>query len=91
MSLHAGDGTILGSGRHSWLSRDGGSRGWSPSGAGSVAKTLKCHASKGTVVISGWESTEAARRFWKSPEHTQAELLREGPGRFNVLLKCLAA
>lgn len=39
-----------------------------------------------SVVISEWPSAGHARRFWQSPEYDRARKLREGTGRFQVVL-----
>ncbi len=39
-----------------------------------------------SALVSEWPDREAARRFWSSPEYTAAKQLREGTGRFQVLL-----
>lgn len=38
------------------------------------------------VIISGWESADAARAFWDSPEYAEAIKLREGIGEFTVVI-----
>lgn len=53
---------------------------------GSVAEALEGDAPEGKMVISEWPSMEAARRFWDSPEYTQAKQLRAGTGHFDVVL-----
>ena len=40
----------------------------------------------GGMVLSEWPSKEAALRFWNSPEYAKAKTLREGLGRFQVIL-----
>ncbi|MEZ5565027.1 MAG: DUF1330 domain-containing protein [Gammaproteobacteria bacterium] len=39
-----------------------------------------------SALISEWPSREYAERFWNSPEYVEAKKLREGTGRFQVLL-----
>jgi uncharacterized protein (DUF1330 family) len=39
-----------------------------------------------SALISEWPSRAAAQRFWQSPEYAEAKQLREGAGRFQVLL-----
>ena len=39
-----------------------------------------------SALISQWPSREHALRFWNSAEYQQATTLREGTGRFQVLL-----
>ena len=39
-----------------------------------------------SALVSEWPSKEAALRFWNSPEYAAAKKLREGTGRFQVLL-----
>lgn len=39
-----------------------------------------------SALVSEWPSREAALRFWNSPEYAEAKRLREGTGRFQVLL-----
>lgn len=39
-----------------------------------------------SAVVSEWPSREAALTFWNSPEYAEAKKLREGTGRFQVLL-----
>lgn len=39
-----------------------------------------------SALVSQWPSREHALRFWHSPEYQQARKLREGTGRFQVLL-----
>ncbi len=39
-----------------------------------------------SALISEWPNREAALRFWKSPEYVELKRLREGTGRFQVLL-----
>ncbi|MBM4220333.1 MAG: DUF1330 domain-containing protein [Gammaproteobacteria bacterium] len=39
-----------------------------------------------SALISQWPSREHALRFWNSPEYQQAKKLREGTGRFQVML-----
>ncbi len=38
------------------------------------------------TVVSEWPSREAALAFWHSPEYLEAKRLREGTGRFRVVL-----
>jgi uncharacterized protein (DUF1330 family) len=38
------------------------------------------------VVLSVWPDMDAARRYWHSPEYTALKALREGTGRFRVIL-----
>ncbi len=40
----------------------------------------------GGAVISEWPDRAAALRFWNSPEYAVARQLREGTGRFQVVL-----
>jgi uncharacterized protein (DUF1330 family) len=39
-----------------------------------------------SALVSEWPSKDAALRFWNSPEYAAAKVLREGTGRFQVLL-----
>jgi uncharacterized protein (DUF1330 family) len=39
-----------------------------------------------SALVSEWPSREAALCFWNSAEYAAAKLLREGTGRFQVLL-----
>lgn len=39
-----------------------------------------------SALVSHWPSKAAALAFWNSPEYAQARRLREGTGRFQVLL-----
>lgn len=39
-----------------------------------------------SALVSEWPDREAAMRFWNSPEYAEAKKLREGVGRFQVLL-----
>jgi len=39
-----------------------------------------------SALVSEWPDRAAARRFWDSPEYAEARRLREGVGRFQVLL-----
>ena len=39
-----------------------------------------------SALVSEWPSREQALRFWNSPEYADAKLLRQGTGRFQVLL-----
>ncbi|MEO7385963.1 MAG: DUF1330 domain-containing protein [Gammaproteobacteria bacterium] len=39
-----------------------------------------------SAVVSEWPNREAALRFWNSPEYSEARQMREGTGRFQVLL-----
>lgn len=39
-----------------------------------------------SALVSEWPSRAAALRFWNSPEYAAARKLREGTGRFQVLL-----
>jgi uncharacterized protein (DUF1330 family) len=41
---------------------------------------------KPSALVSEWPSREAALRFWNSAEYARAKQLREGTGRFQVLL-----
>jgi uncharacterized protein (DUF1330 family) len=41
---------------------------------------------RASALVSEWPSKDAALRFWNSPEYTEAKRLREGTGRFQVLL-----
>ena len=41
---------------------------------------------RASALVSEWPSKEAALRFWNSPEYAEAKKLREGTGRFQVLL-----
>lgn len=38
------------------------------------------------LVISEWPDRDAAWRYWNSPEYAELKRLREGTGRFRVLL-----
>ncbi len=38
------------------------------------------------AVVSEWPSREAALAFWHSPEYAEAKALRDGTGRFRVVL-----
>ena len=38
------------------------------------------------VVLHRWPDGDSARTFWQSPEYRQAKRLREGTGRFRVML-----
>jgi len=39
-----------------------------------------------SALVSEWPDREAALRFWNSPEYAAAKQLRDGTGRFQVLL-----
>ena len=39
-----------------------------------------------SALVSRWPSRAAALAFWNSPEYAAAKRLREGTGRFRVLL-----
>jgi uncharacterized protein (DUF1330 family) len=39
-----------------------------------------------SALVSEWPDRAAAERFWNSPEYQAAKRLREGTGRFQVLL-----
>lgn len=39
-----------------------------------------------SALVSEWPNREAALAFWNSPEYAEAKRLREGTGRFQVLL-----
>ena len=39
-----------------------------------------------SMVISEWPDTEAAKRFWNSPEYAEVKKLREGLADVQVLL-----
>lgn len=39
-----------------------------------------------SALVSEWPSREAALAFWNSPEYAEVKRLREGTGRFQVLL-----
>ena len=39
-----------------------------------------------SALVSEWPSREAAMRFWNSSEYAAARNLREGTGRFQILL-----
>ena len=39
-----------------------------------------------SALISEWPSRDDALRFWNSPEYVAAKQLREGTGRFEILL-----
>jgi uncharacterized protein (DUF1330 family) len=39
-----------------------------------------------SALVSEWPDRATALRFWNSPEYAQARELREGTGRFQVLL-----
>lgn len=39
-----------------------------------------------SALVSEWPDRAAAERFWNSPEYQAAKQLREGTGRFQVLL-----
>lgn len=41
---------------------------------------------RASALVSEWPSKDAALRFWNSPEYAEAKKLREGTGRFQVLL-----
>ncbi len=41
---------------------------------------------RASALVSEWPNREAALRFWNSPEYAEAKKLREGTGRFQVLL-----
>lgn len=38
------------------------------------------------VVLSEWPDMDAARRYWNSPEYQALKALRDGTGRFRVIL-----
>jgi uncharacterized protein (DUF1330 family) len=38
------------------------------------------------IVLHRWPDRETARRFWHSPEYTEAKALRAGTGEFRVIL-----
>ena len=40
----------------------------------------------GGAVISEWPDRASALRFWNSPEYAEARKLRDGTGRFQVVL-----
>lgn len=39
-----------------------------------------------SALVSEWPSCAAALAFWNSPEYAEAKKLREGTGKFQVLL-----
>jgi uncharacterized protein (DUF1330 family) len=39
-----------------------------------------------SALVSEWPDRAAAQRFWESPEYAEAKKLREGIGKFQVLL-----
>ena len=39
-----------------------------------------------SALISEWPDRAAAKRFWESPEYAEAKKLREGIGRFQVMV-----
>jgi uncharacterized protein (DUF1330 family) len=39
-----------------------------------------------SALVSEWPDKAAAVRFWSSPEYAEAKKLREGRGRFQVML-----
>lgn len=39
-----------------------------------------------SALVSEWPSRAAALAFWNSPEYAEAKKLREGTGKFQVLL-----
>lgn len=39
-----------------------------------------------SALVSKWPNKAAALAFWNSPEYAQAKKLREGTGRFQMLL-----
>jgi uncharacterized protein (DUF1330 family) len=41
---------------------------------------------RASALVSEWPDRAAAERFWNSTEYTAAKKLREGTGRFQVLL-----
>jgi uncharacterized protein (DUF1330 family) len=41
---------------------------------------------RASALVSEWPSRQAALEFWNSPEYAEAKRLREGTGRFQVLL-----
>jgi uncharacterized protein (DUF1330 family) len=41
---------------------------------------------RASALVSEWPSRQAALEFWNSPEYAKARTLREGTGRFQVLL-----
>lgn len=53
---------------------------------GGVHEPLEGEFGKQRFVISRWPSLEAARRFWHSERYAEIRKLREGTGRFRVIL-----
>ena len=41
---------------------------------------------RASALVSEWPSRDAALAFWNSPEYGEARKLRDGTGRFQVLL-----
>jgi uncharacterized protein (DUF1330 family) len=39
-----------------------------------------------SALVSEWPDRATAERFWNSPEYAEAKKLREGTGRFQVLI-----
>ena len=39
-----------------------------------------------SLIMSGWPSESAARKFWDSPEYAEARKLRDGIGEFDVII-----
>lgn len=55
-------------------------------GFSTTAEKLEGGEGVKVVIISKWQSVEEAQTFWDSPEYTEAKKLREGLGKFDVLL-----
>ena len=53
---------------------------------GGEAETLEGDWGEERLVVHRWPDMDAARRFWHSDEYRDIKRLREGTGRFRVML-----
>ena len=53
---------------------------------GGEAETLEGDWGKERLVVHRWPDMASARRFWHSDEYREIKRLREGAGRFRVML-----
>ncbi len=53
---------------------------------GGAAETLEGDWGAARLVVHRWPDMASARRFWNSPEYAEIRKLREGAGKFRVIL-----
>lgn len=53
---------------------------------GGDARVLEGEWQHGSLVVHEWPDRAAAQRFWDSPEYARIKKLREGRGRFVVVI-----